>query len=92
MEPVLVPPVAVKTTVAPPVVRLLPTASLAWSVKVTALPDCTVPLETPTVEVAVEIAPTVTVTVGSVDVTAAALIVAPIVVAVPTVTPVKVAV
>jgi hypothetical protein len=62
---------------------------LAWSVKVTALPEVTVPLETLMAEVDVEIVPAVTVTFGSVELTAAVLIVAPIVVAVPAFTPVN---
>jgi hypothetical protein len=65
---------------------------LAWRVSVTALPDTTVALETVTTDVLVEIAPTVTVTVGSVEVTALPPIVALIVVAEPAVTPVRVAV
>jgi hypothetical protein len=44
--PVLVPPLAVNATVAPPVVRLLPAASFACSVSVTALPETTVPADT----------------------------------------------
>ena len=59
MVPVLVPPVAVKTTVSPPVVMLFPPPSLAWSVNVTALPDCTVPPETVTADFALEYAPLV---------------------------------
>jgi hypothetical protein len=92
--PVLVPPDAKKTTVAPPAVRLFPAASFPCSVSVLVLPDATVPLDTLTTDpvAAVEIAPGVTVTVGSVDVTAAALMVAWIVVAVPARTPVKIAV
>ena len=89
--PVLVPPLAVNATTSPPLVRLFPAASLACSVSVTALPDVTVGLETDTVEVAVDTGPTVTVTVGSVEVTAWPPIVAPMVVAVPASTPVKVA-
>jgi hypothetical protein len=90
--PVLVPPEAVNTTVDPPVLRLLPAASFACSVSVTALPDATVPLDTLTTDpvAAVEIAPTVTWTVGSVLVTATPPIVAPMVFAVPAVNPVKV--
>ena len=90
--PVLVPPLAANATVAPPVVRVLPAASFAWSVSATALPETTVPLETDTSDWLVEIAPTVTVTVGSALVTAVPPIVAPIVAAVPAVTPVNVAV
>jgi hypothetical protein len=92
--PVLVPPEAENTTVDPPVLRLLPAASLACSVSVTALPDATVPLDTLTTDpvAAVEIAPGVTVTVGSVVVTATPPIVAPIVLALPAKTPVKIAV
>ena len=92
MVPVLVPPEAVKTTVAPPAVRLFPAASLAWSVSVTLLPEATVPLETLTVDVATDAGPGVTVTVGRVDVTAEPPMVAPTVVAVPATTPVNVAV
>jgi hypothetical protein len=90
--PVLVPPAAVNTTVEPPLVRLLPAGSLACSVSVTALPEATDPLETLTTDWAVEIAPTVTVTVGSDVVTATPPIVAPMVVAVPATAPVNVAV
>jgi hypothetical protein len=90
--PVLVPPEVANTTVDPPVLRLLPAASLACSVSVTASPDATVAFDTLTTDPAVEISPTVTWTVGSVVVTAAPPIVAPIVRAVPARTPVKVAV
>ena len=92
MVPVLVPPDAVNATVAPPVVRLFPTASFAWSVSVTVEPEATVPLDAVTTDWLVEIVPGVTVTVGSALVTATELIVALIVVADPAVTPVKVAV
>jgi hypothetical protein len=88
--PVLVPPEAEKTTVEPPMDRLLPNASFACSVSVTALPDATVPLDTLTTDPAVEIGPTVTWTVGSVEVTATPPIVAPIVVAVPAANPANV--
>ena len=91
MVPVLVPPAFVKITVRPPVVRLLPPGSFACSVRLTALPDATVEPDAATVEVAVDTGPIVTWTVGSVDVTADPPIVAWIVVAVPAVTPVKVA-
>jgi hypothetical protein len=89
--PVLVPPEAVNTTVAPPVLRLLPAASFACSVSVTALPDATVGADTLTTDPAVEIGPTVTWTVGSAVVTATPPIVAPIVLGVPARTPVKLA-
>ena len=56
------------------------------------MPSATVGLDTLTSDCAVEAAPGVTVTVGSTLVTADALIVAPIVVAVPASTPVNVAV
>ena len=92
MVPVLVPPVPVKITVAPPAVRLLPAASFAWSVRVTAAPEATVPLETLTVDVVVETEPGVTATAGSAVVTAVPPMVAPIVVAVPAVPAVNVAV
>ena len=90
--PVLDPPEAVKTTVEPPVVRLFPAASLACKVSVSLLPEATVGLDTLTVEVVTETGPGVTATVGSVEVTGEPPIVAPIVVAVPASTPVKVAV
>jgi hypothetical protein len=89
--PVLVPPENEKTTVSEPVVRLLPAASFACSVSVTASPDATVAFDTLTTDPAVEIAPTVTWTVGSVLVTATPPIVAPMVFAVPARTPVKLA-
>src|SRR5262249_6776485 len=59
--PVLLPPVTLKTTVAPPVVMLLPPASLPCSVSVTAPPDGTVPVDTEMTESAGEIAPDVAV-------------------------------
>ena len=61
MVPVLVPPLDVNTTVAPPAVRLLPNWSLAWSVSVAPAPEATVALETVTTDRAVEIAPAVAV-------------------------------
>ena len=93
MVPVLVPPDWVKTTVEPLVVRLLPAASRACSVRVVPPPEVMLPLPTVTVDVAVDTAPGVTVIVGSgVDVTAVPPIVAPMVVAVPAIRPVNVAV
>ena len=89
--PVLVPPDALKTTVSPPAVRLLPAASLACKVSVIALPEATVPLAAETVEVAVEAGPGVTV-IEAVELTAFPPIVALSVVVVPAVTPVKLAV
>jgi hypothetical protein len=89
---VLVPVPGENPTVSPPAGRLLPAASLARNVTVTELPEATVLFDTVTDEVEVETEPGVTVMVGAVDVTAAALIVAPMVVAVPAVTPVKLAV
>src|SRR5947209_2048019 len=89
MVPLLTPPERVNTTVSPPVVRLLPAASLAWSVSVTALPEATVPDDRLTAEVAVETGPGVTVTDGNVEVTGELLISAPMVVAVPEATPVN---
>ncbi len=90
--PLLVPPETVKATVAPPIVSAFPAASRACSVSVTVPPAEIVSLDTETVDVAGEIVPGVTVTVGAVVVTGAALIVAPIVVAAPAITPVNVAV
>ena len=77
---------------APPVVKLFPAASFACSVTVVDEPVTTEANDTPTVDVATEIAPGVTVTVGIAVVTATPPIVALIVVAVPDVTPVNVAV
>ncbi len=90
--PLLVPPETVNTTVAPPVVNALPAASRACSVTVTVPPEPIVSLDTETIDVAAEIAPGVTATVGFGVVTGAALIVAPIVVAAPAITPVNEAV
>ena len=87
MVPVLVPPVAVNTTVAPPVVMLLPAASFAVSVSVIRLPEFTEAAAL-TTEVAAEMAPGVTLTVV-VFVAVTVLTVAPMVVAVPDVTPVN---
>ena len=90
--PVLVPPENEKTTVAPPVVIAFPAASFASSVSVPPTPDATVSFDTVTTDVAAEMPPGVTVIVGGAVPTGAAFTVAPIVVAVPTVTPVNVAV
>lgn len=97
--PVLVPvPASEKTTVAPPVVRLVPAASLACSETVAPRPLAMVALLTVTTDVATETGPgalgggAVTVIEGSVVVTAVPLIVAAIVRAVPAVPPVNVAV
>src|SRR6266513_3729211 len=92
MAPVLVPPELEKTTIAPPVVTLFPAASLPRRCRVTTAPDVTVPLEIVTGDADGEIAPGETVIVGALLVTAAPLIVAPIVVAVPASTPVNTAV
>ena len=92
ITPVLVPPARVNPTVSPPVGRLFPAASFACSVSVTAVPEATVPLETVTSDVATEAGPAITMIVGSVEVTGLPLIVAPMVVAPPATTPVKVAV
>src|SRR5690242_13043741 len=92
MVPPLVPPVTVNATVDPPVVNALPAASRAVSVSVAVPPAPIVSLDTVTTDVAAEITPGVTVTVGGVEATGAELIVAPTVVAVPARTPVNVAV
>lgn len=92
MVPVLVPPLFVKTTVEPPVVKLFPAASFALNVRVTALPDVTVAEETDKVEVTAEMAPGLTVTVGSAVLTKVPPMVARMLVAVPLTTPVKLAV
>lgn len=88
--PVLVPPLRLKTTADPPVVRKFPAASLAVKVRVTVFPDCTVPADTLLTDVTVEITPGFTVIVGSVVVMAEPAIFAVTVVADPLTTPVKV--
>src|ERR1041384_2573245 len=92
MVPGLEAPLVLTTTAAPPVVRLLPAASLACRVSVTVPPDMIVPLDTDTTEVVAEAAPAVTVICGRTVLTGVALIVAPIVVGVPDRIPVNVAV
>ena len=90
--PVLTPPLRVKTTVSPPVLREFPAASRPCKVATIALPDATDAALSVTVEVTAEIAPAETVTVGDPEVTVVAFTVALIVVAVPARTPVKIAV
>ena len=90
--PVDVPPDTPKVTVEPPVVSRLPAASRTVSVKVALLPDATVEGLDDIVDVAVEIAPGVTVIVGKVELIVEPLICAAICFAVPFSTPVKVAV
>ena len=92
IAPVLVPPDAVNATVSPPAVRLLPAASLARRVRIALPPEMMLAADTVTVDCVVVAAPGTTVIVGSAEVTATLLIVAPIVVAVPASTPVNVAV
>ena len=91
MAPVLVPPANPNTTVAPPVVSAFPAASLACKNSVSTPPDVSDAANTVTVDVAAEMAPAPTVIVGSAVPTGVALTVAPIVVALPAVTPVNVA-
>src|SRR5437016_284052 len=83
IAPVLVPPDAVNATVSPPAVRLLPAASLARRVRIALPPEMMLAADTVTVDCVVVAAPGTTVIVGSAEVTATLLIVAPIVVAVP---------
>ena len=90
--PVLAPPVFVKTTVWPPAIREFPLASFAVKVRVTAEPDATELAERETRDCESEGEPGVTVTLGALLVTGPPPIVAPIEVALPEVTPVKVAV
>jgi hypothetical protein len=92
--PVLVPPESENDTPSPPVVMVLPAASLACKVTVSVAPETSVLAfpATVTTDVAVVARPGDTVMVGNADVTLTVLIVAAIVSAVPTVTPVKVAV
>jgi hypothetical protein len=91
MVPVLLPPPTPNPTVSPPEVRLFPAASRAWSVSVVALPELSWLAPTVMLEVTAEAVPATTVTVGSVDVTGFPPIVALMVLAVPTFTPVKLA-
>src|SRR5512146_17186 len=90
--PLDVPDPSPKATVSPPLVNLLPSASLAIKVTSVLSPEEMELLLTDRVDWLSETDPGVTVTVGSVLVTAPALIVAVIVVAVPAVVPVKTAV
>ena len=78
-----------KVTVEPPAARLLPAASFACRRRVAVVPDATVepPPTMLTTDVAKEIVPGLTV-IEVVDVTAEALIVAPMVAAVPETLPV----
>lgn len=89
MVPVEDPPERVKATANPPLVRALSFASLAVKVRVEFDPEAMVLAETLMSELANENPPGVTVTVGSVEVSAEPLIVAAIVVADPAVVPVK---
>ena len=66
--PVEVPAPKVKATVRPPLVSAFPAASRAVSVTATALPEATVGAATATADCASESAPTVTVSVGSTEV------------------------
>ena len=91
--PVLVPPELLMATVRPPVVRLLPALSLAVSRRVTDWPAATV-VGLPTilrVEVLSETGPGITMICGEAVVTDTPPMVAPMFVAVPARTPVKVA-
>jgi len=81
-----------KRTVKPPVVRLLPAASLAVRVTVAVVPEAMLAGATETSDCERLAAPGVTVMVGNVEVTALPPIVAVMVVALPAVVPVKVAV
>lgn len=92
IDPVLVPPLRVNTTVDPPAVKWFPLASMACKVSVEAEPELIVAEETLTNDCDNDRAPGFTVTVGKVEVTDEALIVALMVVDVPAVIPVKVAV
>ena len=92
IDPVLVPPEKMNATLAPPLVTVLPAASLLCSRSVTVAPDATVSFEAVITEPEGEIAPADTAIVGSVLVTGAPLMFAPIVVAVPASTPVNTAV
>ena len=91
--PVESPPEWSKSTVSPPVVRLLLLASLACSVTPVVVPDAMVELVTVIAEFTSEILPGVTCTVAAPGVvTALPFIWAVIVVAVPAINPVNVAV
>ena len=86
------PPDFANVTLEPPAVKLFPAASFAWSVRVTAAPDKTVPLATLIKDVAGEMPPGFTVIVGKVVEIEDPPMVACRVVAVPERTPVKFAV
>ena len=90
--PLLEPPLLLKTTVRPPALCGLPTASRTVKVKVTGEPAAADVDETPIVEFATETEPGVTVSVGKVVVTAEPLIAEVILVAEPEMLPVKLAV
>lgn len=90
--PVEVPPEFEKTIVAPPLVTVLPAASLPVSVTTTPEPLATVLLATDTTELVAEIIPGKTDTVGKLVATGVPLTFALILVAVPAKTPVKLAV
>lgn len=92
MLPVEVPPAWEKTTTDPPVERMLLFESRPCKVKVMLDPELTVVDETLNSELAIEIVPGVTVTLGNADVIFTPPIVPLMVVAVPARTPVKVAV
>ena len=89
IEPVDVPPPDPNTIAEPPLVNVLPAASFAVRVRVTPPPDGTVDAAAVITDVPAEMTPGRTVTVGRLDVIAALPTVAPIVVALPAVTPVK---
>ena len=90
--PLLVPPLIVKTTVRPPVVKRFPAASRAVNVAVEVEPACIAEDDKVTVDCDKLIGPGVTVIVGIVEVTVEPLIVAVTVVAVPAIKPWKLAI
>ena len=69
IDTVLVPPVCVNTTVAPPLLSEFPAESFACSVSVALDPDETVSLDVLTTDVRAEAAPALTATVGRTVVT-----------------------
>ena len=88
--PVEVPPLRVKATLAPPELRALPAASFAVRVTVVVAPELTEADDTAMTEVEAEMAPEVTVTVGTGElVTDNPVTVAAMEVAVPATLPVK---
>ena len=91
MVPAEVPPIVPKTTVFPPEVNIFPFRSFAVKVSVMLEPDVTVLEETAMVDDETESAPAFTVTAGAEEIRLTPPMLPTILVAVPEVTPVKIA-